>query len=113
VEKLTLTDEWRFHIFKDTSLRAGHKVTDCANAHPWVRTHRLGWRLSYGQKGPDDLREMAKEAVEALGLDFGAVDAARQGDGKAVILEVNTRPGLDDGDTVLRYARKIARWAGA
>ena len=46
--------------------------------------------------------EVALEAIESLGLHFGAVDVATLADGSSVVLEVNTAPGLT-GTTLDNY----------
>jgi hypothetical protein len=52
------------------------------------------------------LKRVGKEAVTALGLDFGAIDCILK-DGKVYILEVNTAPGLDGESTLEAYKRYI------
>jgi hypothetical protein len=56
--------------------------------------------------------ELASQAVEALALDFGAVDILHGRDGRFYVLEVNTAPGVEgEGRQVIQaLARKIARW---
>lgn len=48
------------------------------------------------------LKRVGKEAITALGLDFGAIDCILK-DGKVYILEVNTAPGLDGESTLEAY----------
>ena len=112
VKRLDLTCEFRVHVFRGQSIRLGMKIPG-DNAHPWIRSCRHGWRISYGSDAQNayvsGVRSIAKRAVEALGYDFGAVDV---GVGRgAVVLEVNTAPGLDNVNTALAYARHIAQIA--
>jgi predicted ATP-grasp superfamily ATP-dependent carboligase len=47
--------------------------------------------------------DAARAALDASGLDFGAVDVILTKQGKAYVLEINTAPGLE-GTTVTDYA---------
>jgi hypothetical protein len=94
-------DEWRLHFFRTAKgnmrlLRSGIKLPKQRNFHPWVRSHRLGWKISYVGGAPQSVVSEARKAMLALDLDFGAVDVLFQ-DGKVWVLEVNTCPGLDSG----------------
>ena len=52
---------------------------------------------------PEDCEKQAIAAVEALDLDFGAVDVVYNGkEQKAYVLEVNSAPGLS-GTTLDKY----------
>lgn len=56
---------------------------------------------------PDDLEDQAIRAVDALGLDFGAVDVIwNKRENKSYVLEVNTAPGLV-GTSLARYTQAI------
>lgn len=56
---------------------------------------------------PNSVKTVAKMAVEALGLDFGAVDVIwNEKYKKAYVLEVNTAPGIADTATE-RYAHYL------
>jgi hypothetical protein len=108
--KCQLVEEWRIHIFLTKKgnlkiLRSGVKKP-LPGAHPWVRSHRLGWRLSYTGGASAPMLAEARKAVEALDLDFAAVDIALDNEGVPVVLEVNTCPGLEGG-TLDRYAEAI------
>jgi hypothetical protein len=76
------------------------------DAHAWVRSHRLGWKLSYIGGANDTQKQIAKDAMRALHLDFGAIDLAVCNDGREIVLEVNTCPGLEGG-TLTMYAENI------
>lgn len=135
VKKLPLVKEFRVHVWKGQSIRLGMKVPRREKIHPWIRSYDGGWKLSYGKDAQEGLvkgvREAAKKAVKALGLDFGAVDVGVTGcprtmanytchacgspymdseggpshekGGEVYVLEVNRRPGLE-GNTTKAYA---------
>ena len=74
----------------------------------WIRNYANGWVFTRQDVIlPDDVGEAAVKAVEALDLDFGAVDMLVS-DGKPYVLEVNTAPGLQ-GTTLARYVNYFAR----
>lgn len=116
VEKIETTREFRIHILGGVSIRAGMKVPrdEFPNPHPWIRSYDGGWRLSYGSNCQDylkqSLRDAARDAVKALGLDFGAVDVAQRVGGGAVVWEVNKAPGLEGG-SLKKYAEKLIQLA--
>lgn len=109
VKRLSLDDEWRLHIFRTKKgnlklLRSGLKLPKGKIFHPWVKNHRLGWKISYIGGAPGDLVDLGRKALEALRLDFGAVDVARTSGGAGILLEVNTCPGLEAGTLGLYVA---------
>lgn len=68
-----------------------------------VRNHDNGWIFAReGVEIPNQAREKAIQAVQSLGLFFGAVDISINQQGEARVLEVNTAPGLE-GTTVESY----------
>lgn len=75
-----------------------------------IRSHQNGWVFAReGVELLDDVRDQSVRAIEALGLDFGAVDVAKiAGGGPAVVFEVNTAPGLE-GTTLERYVAAFNR----
>jgi hypothetical protein len=114
-KKETFVKEFRVHSFKGVSIRAGIKKFtgqgEPAGVAAWVRSEKNGWTISYdGTSVKQKHRDLAHQAIEALGLDFGAVDIGERADGSVVVLEVNRAPGLEGG-TVPAYARAITRWA--
>lgn len=70
-----------------------------------VRNHANGWIYAREDiEAPADLEQNAVLAVNALGLDFGAVDIVyNEKQNKCFVLEVNTAPGIE-GTTVQKYA---------
>ncbi|KKL94338.1 hypothetical protein LCGC14_1865710, partial [marine sediment metagenome] len=64
----------------------------------------------------DVVRYAAKQAIAALGLDFGAVDVMYKiKDKRPYVLEVNSTPSLadDTADTCEVYAKRILSMLGA
>lgn len=109
-EYTPVEDEWRLHFFRSKKgnlrlLRSGIKVPK-PGANPLFRGHSLGWRISYTGGAPEALRASARRAVDALHLDFGAVDIGFTPGEEPVVFEVNTCPGLDSG-TLNLYVREI------
>lgn len=95
--------EYRVHIFKGRSIRISEKgfMDDS--------------KKQYITRKPDrpvrKLREAAKQAVAAVGLDFGAVDILARGEGNTEVwvLEVNAAPGLG-GSMPALYAEAFRKW---
>ena len=112
VRKEEIVKEFRIHSFLGKSIRAGQKVPrEGLTPHAWIRSYDGGWKINYqGFSSTRAMRELAHKAVEALGLQFGAVDLAQKADGNLLVLEVNRAPGVEDG-TVGAYARAIEGWA--
>ena len=78
----------------------------------WVRSRQSGWNVSYdGVSTSEEMRSLAKSAVAALGLDFGAVDLGVTEEGRVVVLEVNTAPSLDNPNTAACYAERLGKLA--
>lgn len=115
--------EVRVHVWRGVSTRAGVKVpVPGETSHDWIRSRGAGWRISYCGVNAAE-RRLAKAAVNALGLTYGAVDIARvvaevpehstgvpvdvrSEGGPYRVLEVNRAPGLD-GRTIEVYADRI------
>ena len=119
VQRVPVEHEFRIHVFRPhpaedrwLSIRAGLKVKVREDAHPWIRTLGQGWNTDYGEacmsilRDYSIVRDAAKAAVKAVGLDFGAVDVGLSG-GYATVFEVNGAPGLANAATAAAYARHI------
>ena len=106
--------EYRVHIFKGLSILLGFKEhrydkkwkEKGGTPHPLFRTYQLGWTIEYPavshtEKEPIPysrrlaLRKLGRQAVAALGYDFGAVDIGLTKEGKLLVFEVNAAPGLE------------------
>lgn len=75
-----------------------------------IRTAANGWVYCRQDLDvPAGIREQAIQAVESLGLDFGAVDIGyTELNRRVTVYEVNTAPGLE-GQTVQSYAQHLRR----
>lgn len=81
------------------------------------RYTRIGWNWQQGfafnfvPEAPETLKQLGASAVNALGLDFGAVDIIQGMDDQLYALEVNTAPGVSEARTgISKLANKIAKW---
>lgn len=90
--------EYRVHIFLGKSIRISEKEHTEFHVYTTVKP----------QHNIKHVRKAAKQAVKALGLDFGAVDVLAD-DERAWVLEVNSAPGIGGSLPVL-YARKFEEW---
>lgn len=95
--------EFRVHIINGDSIKISEKFFPEGTIR---RNHRFGGIFAYPHSfhHKKSLRRIAKEAVECLGLDFGAVDILWK-DEEFYVLEVNTAPCLTDenSDTLDKY----------
>ncbi len=114
-KKVQLTGEVRIHSFLGKSIRAGQKKIGGPNAgraHQWIRSFDGGWIIAYENfSATEAQRELAANAVEALGLQFGAVDIGILPDASPMVLEVNRAPGIEGG-SIEAYVKAIKRWTG-
>ena len=120
--------EYRVHVFKhqlvDLTRKAlgpdmrpndaNWKIRNHDNGFIFVRfTDKVdawGRRVEEKEMAPNCVILAASSAVEALGLDFGAVDVIyHKKRDKAYVLEVNTAPGIE-GTTVENYTKIISRY---
>lgn len=103
-------DEYRVHVFKGEVLDVQKKKRKLGftGRSSGIRNHTNGWIYARADVAvPDMLCPIAVQAVELLGLDFGAVDIGhRVIDNKFFVFEVNTAPGLE-GSTLDKYAKAI------
>lgn len=105
----TTIREWRFHIFKGQSIARALKVW-AGNGpeptqHPIIRSRRLGWHMRHDVKPAGYLRELAKQAVEAVNYELGAVDLLELPGKVGKVLEVNSRPAIRDDYTLNAYEK--------
>lgn len=99
--------EYRMHVadgevFKVHEKRLRHE----AENHPYIRNAETGWVFVDPRRREPD-HQLAVGAVEAVGLDFGAVDVVRGEDDVEYVLEVNSAPSLDEGN-LRRYGERLA-----
>ena len=110
--------EYRVHIFcnevidyvQKMRMSQEHLEANNFEFNSVIRNHDFGWVFARDSVDlPDEVAVSALQAIEALGLDFGAVDIiVREKDPTAYVLEVNTAPGLE-GTTLERYKERITR----
>lgn len=95
--------EVRVHVAKGEVIATAEKLKRLGQPGDyWVRSHTRGWIFAEARAPLGEADEVARRAVEAIGLDFGAVDIGIDSDGRAVVFEVNTAPGLE-GRTLEAY----------
>jgi glutathione synthase/RimK-type ligase-like ATP-grasp enzyme len=107
VEYIKKQDEYRIHVVKGEIIAVQRKARDRDNPNPnWqIRNHQNGFIfVREGVRAPESARTAAVRAVEACGLDFGAVDIVfNERQNASFVLEINTAPGLE-GQTIDDYA---------
>jgi len=88
------TREYRLHVAGGEVIRVQGKYLDVSEDYlPWIRNFATGYRFRAPRRRLHNTRlNDAVGAVEALGLDFGAVDLIVSDNGSHYILEVNTSP---------------------
>jgi glutathione synthase/RimK-type ligase-like ATP-grasp enzyme len=105
--------EFRVHVFGNEVIKVSEKVlTDLSKFKvSWIRNFENGFTFKNVTELVPQLKNQMNDlsiaAVQALGLDFGAVDVVLSDDGKLYVLEVNTGPSLSD-NSVKEYATKFA-----
>lgn len=95
--------EYRVWVFRSKALATYEKVLDYPHKNGRAGRNKeiWNWRNGYAYKflEPENvqigLKNIAIDAVEALGLDFGAVDVILGTNHKLYVLEVNTAPGVE------------------
>lgn len=109
--------EFRVHVFQGRVIDVSEKRRRSKAVRPdnfdgYIRNHSNGWVFCRDSVvRPADLDALAVSAVQALGLDFGAVDIIwNERDNACYVLEVNTAPGLA-GQTLTSYISAIAQWS--
>lgn len=107
------TREVRLHVVETEVVRIQGKFLDFpeqAERNPFVRNYGTGYRFRAPRRDLHTRRkDAAIEAVQALGLNFGAVDMLLFGDREeARVLEVNTAPACSPL-TARAYADALVR----
>ena len=108
VKYIPKKEEYRLHVFRDKVFfvqRKARKIDVPDEQVNWqVRNHKNGFIYANANVEPTpEMEQAAITAVQALGLDFGAVDLIyNQKENKYYVLEVNCAPGLT-GATLDKY----------
>lgn len=104
LELISDAQEFRVHVVNGNSIKISEKIGEGIIRNYSRDDSTIVFRYPHDFHHKRSLRRIAKEAVEALGLDFGAVDLLYK-DGSFYVLEVNTAPSLTDesSDTLQRY----------
>lgn len=107
--------EYRVHVFNNKVIdyiekrkRTGYQDNPLFNKY--IRSYEQGWVFVRDGVTIDEQTNLAAiNAVNSLGLDFGAVDIVLNRNNEPVVLEVNTAPGLQ-GTTLEAYKNAIKEW---
>lgn len=99
-------DEYRVHVVNGQviDMQQKRKREGVEDADYQVRNHGNGWVYCRENLNPPELLgEVAVQAIDALGLDFGGVDIIyNRHHNQLTVLEVNTACGIE-GTTLTRY----------
>ena len=115
VKYIKKNKEFRVHVFNGEILdiQQKKKVRDREDVDYQIRNHENGWVYCRDAVADEyavatgNIGETAIKAVEALGLDFGAVDIIyNDHQQQEYVLEINTAPGLH-GTTLEKYVNAI------
>lgn len=102
VKYVKKTEEWRLHVAFNKVICCQLKLRQSGNEQTadqkLIRNHDNGW--VFCPRSVEELSESIKEeavkAVNAVGLDFGAVDLIiGKDDNLPYVLEINTAPGIE------------------
>lgn len=107
--------EYRVHVMKGEAIAVQQKRAVRGHDHTedqlLIRNHGNGWVFSV--ENVDSYAEQAKElavkATAALGLDFAAIDLIRRSSGELMVLEANTKPGLESPTVLAAYVNKLSQ----
>lgn len=110
VEYIKKTKEYRVHIFRGSiiDVQEKRKKKNFEGTNYQIRNLANGWVFCRSEVSPpSQVLDQALDAVDALNLDFGAVDIIwNRHYERAYVLEINTAPGLE-GSTIDSYAQAI------
>lgn len=113
--------EFRVWVYRDKTLATYEKKLEYPqkygrrgrNKDVWNWHNGFAFMFVQPEDASDGLKRIAIEAVCALDLDFGAVDALYGEDGHYYVLEVNSAPGTqgEARQGIMSLANCIERWA--
>jgi len=101
--------EYRVHIFQNKMIDITKKRRrNDAETNDLIKNLENGWVYCRNDiEVPDEIVTAARSAVNAVGLDFGAVDLLYKRE-VPYVLEINTAPGLE-GTTLDKYIEEFKR----
>ncbi len=103
--------EYRIHVMKGEVIDYARKrKKHGVQGNKYIRSHDNGYVFSrVDVRVPECVSTAAIQAIESLGLDFGAVDVLHNElKNTAAVLEINSAPGLDN-HTAEKYAQAFVR----
>lgn len=104
--------EYRVHVFQGNIIdfQLKKKKHDFEGGISGIRNHTNGWIYARSDvELPETVATESIKAVQALGLDFGAVDVCTDRESNVFVFEVNTAPGLYNStlDSYVRAFRNL------
>lgn len=105
--------EFRIHVWgKEVLISQVKLLTENSNSpiHNWENGtvfSEESFDKFVNKKQTEELHQLAHQAIDALGLFFGAVDIIRNPKGKLYVLEVNTAPGIRSDPVESAYKRAL------
>lgn len=105
VKAIKKDKEYRVHVFQDQIIdfQQKKKKHNFEGGISGIRNHTNGWVYARSDvELPEAIANESIKAIQALGLDFGAVDVCTDRESNVFIFEVNTAPGLH-GTTLQKY----------
>lgn len=110
--------EYRVHVFSGSVIlyqKKSRRVDDDGeieqpdDEESDVRNLNSGWVYRTNNlKRLERVEQLAINAVNALGLDFGAVDIIKDENGDVFVLEINSAPGLGNQETLDAYVNALS-----
>jgi hypothetical protein len=112
--------EFRIWSFRRTVIGCYEKILSYPNKLGRRGRSREIWNYRNGyayifrrpDEIPEALKQLARQAVDAVGLDFGAVDLLTDRSGRGYVLEINSAPGTEGPrQGITSLVNHIERWA--
>ena len=111
VKAIDVKGEYRVHVMNgkviDYAKKLRRRDVEYTDENMLIRNSDNGWVFCRGRlRRFEDVEQIAVEAIEALGLDFGSVDIVKDENYTPYVLEVNTASGIE-GTTLKNYTSGI------
>jgi hypothetical protein len=113
------THEYRVWVFRGTPIGTYEKLLTYPerlglrgrSKDVWNWRNGYGYEFVHPKEAAKELKKLGCSAIEALDLDFGAVDIIEGTDKKFYVLEVNTAPGVEGRrQALVSLANHIETW---